>query len=253
MPFESRPTFQSALRGSAGFILLALGLLPMPGVLILTMIAANDLNGLIRAILVVPALAIVALPFLELWAIATLRLRVDEHGLRWHAAHRRIQLPWADIRAVAYTKNTTQIRLTTASNKTMHLTTAYLPPQELDCIRQVIAEHVPGESVTIASGKHAAQLNVAVCFLSAASFFAAYLVAKLSLADGSEGTLLSLWIGYYFFFIIAPLIPTLLIAGLYWLARRRLMRGTAWIMGIVWFLLVGLLVVATQLPDVPGQ
>lgn len=253
MPFESRPTLHSALRGSAGFVLLALGLLPILGVLILTMLAADDLNGLTRAILVIPALAIVALLLWELWGIATLHLGVDEHGLRWRAARRRIQLAWEDIRAVDHTPTTTQIRLTTANNKTVCLVTRYLPPQEVDRIKHVIAERVPGDSAIIAGDKHAAQLNAAVCLLSAAGFLAAYLVAKLSIADGSEATLLSLWIGYYFFFVVAPLIPALLIAGPYWLVRRKVMRGTAWIVGIVWFLLVGLLVVATQLPDVPGQ
>lgn len=251
MQFESRPTLHSALRGSLGFILLALGLLPILGVLILTLIAADDVNGLTRAVLVVPAIAIVALLLWELWAIATLRLGVDDLGLRWRAARRRIQLGWDDIRAVAYTPNTTQIRLTTANNKTVHLATAILPPQELDRIKQIIAERVPGESVTTAADKPAAQLNVAACLLSTASFIAAYLVARSSVADGS-GSLPSLWGGFYFFFIAAPLIPTLLIAGPYWLARRKVMRGTAWIMAIVWFLLVGLLVIATQLPDAPG-
>lgn len=253
MQFESRPTLHSALRGSLGFILLALGLLPTLGVLILTMIAADDVNGLTRAILVVPAIAIVALLLWELWAIATLRMKVDDHGLRWRAARRRVQLAWDDIRAVAYTPNTTQIRLTTANNKPVCLVTRYLPPQELDRIKQVIAERVPGESAIIAGDKPAAQLNVAACLLSPASFLAAYLVARSSFADGIGSSLPSLWIGFYFFFIVAPLIPTLLLAGPYWLARRKVMRGAAWILGISWSLLVALFLVATQLPDVPSQ
>lgn len=230
-----------------------LGLLPILSVLILTLIAADDVNGLTRAILVVPAFAIVALLLWELWAIATLRMGVDDHGLHWCAAQRRIQLAWDDIRSATYMPNTRRIRLTTANKKTVHLATAILPPQELDRIKQIIAERVPSESATLAGDKPAAQLNVAACLLSTASFLAAYLVAKLSLADGSEGTLLSLWVGFYFFFIAAPLIPTLLIAGPYWLARRKVMRGAAWILGVAWFLLVALFLIATQLPDVPSQ
>lgn len=252
MPIESRPTLHSALHGSLGFILLALGLLPILGVLILTLIAADDVNGPIRAILVVPAIAIVALLLWELWAIATLRLGVDDHGLRWRAARRRIQLAWDDIRSATYMPNTRRIRLTTANNKTVHLATAILPPQEVDRIKQMIAERVPGESATTAGDKPAAQLNVAVCLLSTASFLAAYLVARSSVGDGS-GSLPSLWVGFYFFFIAAPLIPTLLIAGPYWLARRKVMRGAAWILGVAWFLLAALFLVATQLPDVPSQ
>lgn len=41
------------------------------------------------------------------------------------------------------------MRLTTTNNKTVPLAMAYLPPEELDQIKRMIAEHVPGESVTI--------------------------------------------------------------------------------------------------------
>ena len=94
------------------------------------------------------------------------------------------------------------MRLTTTNNKTVPLATAYLPPEELAQIKRMIAEHVPGESVTIPRNKHAEQLGV---------------------------------------------------AGLYWLARRKLTPGTAWVLGIAWLLLGGLLLVAMLLPDVPSQ
>jgi len=210
------------------------------------------IDGPVRAIVVVPAILIVALLLLELWAIATIQLGVDEHGLRWRAAQRRVQLAWDDIRSVVYTQYGGQIRLTTVDNKTVRLATTYLPQQELGRIKQVVAERIPADQITIAGDKHAAQLNMAISLLCAASFFAAYVVAKLFLMDDAEGSLLSLWIGLYLIFIAVPLIPTLLLTGVYWLARRRIMRGTAWIMGIIWLLFVGFLLIATLLPEVPG-
>lgn len=239
---EARSNIHSAVKGSFGFIVLAIGLLPSLGVLILSIIATD---GLARAILVVPAFLIVALLLWELWAIATLQLEVDEHSLHWRAAQRRIELAWGDIRSVAYTQNGTQIRLTTIDNKIVRLVTASLPQQEFGRIKQFIAERITADPITIAIDKHAAQLNVALSLLCAASFFAAYSVAKRFLMDGAESSLLSLWIGLYFFFIAVPLIPTLLVAGVYWLARRKIMRGTAWILGIIWLLIVGLALIAT--------
>ena len=247
---EAKSTLHSAVHGSLGFVVLALGLLPSLGLIILLIFA---IDSLVRVILVVPAILIVALLFWELWAIATLQLGVDEHGLRWRAAQRRIRFAWGDIRSVAYSQYGTQIRLITEDNKTVRLFTACLPQQELGRIKQVIAEHIPADKITIiASDKHAVQLNVAFPLVCAASFIAAYVVAKLYLMESTEGSLLSLWIGLYFFLIAVPLVPTLLVAGVYWLARRKIMRGTAWILVIAWLLFVGFLLIVMQLPEVPS-
>lgn len=89
MRLESRPAFHSAMRGSASFIQLALWALPNLAVLALTFIAVD---GPSRLAVAVPAVIIAGLLLLELWAIATLRLEVDEHGLRWRSAQRRVQL-----------------------------------------------------------------------------------------------------------------------------------------------------------------
>lgn len=218
--------------------------------LILLIIA---IDSLVRVILVVPAILIVALLCWELWAIATLQLGVDERGLCWSAAQRRIRFAWGDIRSVAYTQYGTQIWVITEDNKKVRLFTACLPQQELGRIKQVIAERIPADKITIiTTDQHAAQLNVAISLLCAASFVAAYVVAKLYLMESTEGSLLSLWTGLYFFLIAVPLVPTLLVAGVYWLARRKIMRGTAWILVIVWLLFVGFLLIVMQLPEVPG-
>lgn len=247
----AKSTLNSAVRGSPGFIVLALGHLPNLGILILSIIATD---GLIRVIFLLPAILIVGFLLWELWAIATLQLAVDEHGLHWHAAKGSVRVTWDDIWSVAYTQNGSQIRLITSDNKTVRLVTVVLPKQELVQIKQLIAKRVPADKITtIPSDKHSAQLNVAISILFAASFFAAYVVAKLYLVEEStDYSLLSLWIGLYFLIIAVPLVPTLLVAGVYWLARRKIMRGTAWILGFVWLLFVGFLLIVIQLAEVRG-